>query len=51
MKAFRGKPSIYDRGPAPEKKAELDIRGVSLRFGGVIALENIDLLVRTGEDT
>ena len=49
MKAFRGKPSIYDRSDTAERKAELDIQGISLRFGGVIALDNIDLSVRTGE--
>ena len=49
MKSFRGKPSVYDRNGTEEKQAELVIRGLSLRFGGVIALGNIDLSVRTGE--
>jgi branched-chain amino acid transport system ATP-binding protein len=49
MKAFRGKPSIYEHHDAGAKSAELEIRGLSLRFGGVIALGNIDLSVRTGE--
>ncbi len=31
------------------RKAELEIQGVSLRFGGVTALDNIHLSVRTGE--
>ena len=44
MKAFRGKPSIYEKS-----NAALEIGNVSLRFGGVTALNNIDLAVRTGE--
>ena len=49
MKAFRGKPSIYEKSGATLRKAELEIRGIALRFGGVIALSNIDLSVRNGE--
>jgi branched-chain amino acid transport system ATP-binding protein len=49
MKAFRGKPSIYDRSDSDARKAELDIRGLSLHFGGVMALNAVDLSVRTGE--
>ncbi|MDD4996561.1 MAG: ABC transporter ATP-binding protein [Syntrophales bacterium] len=49
MKAFRGKPSIYERTDSNVKKAELEIRAVSLRFGGVTALDRIDLAVHTGE--
>jgi branched-chain amino acid transport system ATP-binding protein len=49
MKAFRGKPSIYERCKTDQRNAELEVRGVSLRFGGVIALSDINLSVRTGE--
>ena len=51
MKAFRGQPSIYDRknAGAKAKQAELEIRGLSLHFGGVMALGAVDLTVRTGE--
>jgi branched-chain amino acid transport system ATP-binding protein len=49
MKAFRGKPSIYEESHSEAKKAELEINGVSLRFGGVVALGNIDLSLQTGE--
>jgi branched-chain amino acid transport system ATP-binding protein len=49
MKAFRGRPSIYDQGDANARRADLEIRGVSLRFGGVMALGDIHLAVRTGE--
>ena len=31
------------------RNAELEVKGVSLRFGGVIALSDINLTVRTGE--
>ncbi|MCE5262761.1 MAG: ABC transporter ATP-binding protein [Deltaproteobacteria bacterium] len=48
MKAFRGQPSIYDKGKGP-KRADLEVQGVSLRFGGVMALGDIQLTVRTGE--
>ncbi len=43
MKAFRGQPSIYDQNDADAKQAELEIRGLSLHFGGVMALGDIDL--------
>ena len=49
MKAFRGKPSIYDRRTSEPNQAELEIRDLSLRFGGVMALNHIDLMVHTGE--
>lgn len=49
MKTFRGRPTIYDRKDAGTVAADLEIRGISLRFGGVMALGNIDLMVRTGE--
>jgi branched-chain amino acid transport system ATP-binding protein len=38
MKAFRGKPSIYNQSNPNARPAELEVRGVSLRFGGVMAL-------------
>jgi len=49
MKAFRGKPSIYERIDMDAKQAELEVRGVSLHFGGVIALGDIHFSVSTGE--
>jgi branched-chain amino acid transport system ATP-binding protein len=49
MKAFRGRPSIISNRNAEDKKAELAIDGLSLRFGGVIAVKEIDLVVHTGE--
>jgi branched-chain amino acid transport system ATP-binding protein len=49
MRAFRGKPSIYEHQDPGAKSAELEIRSLFLRFGGVVALGNIDLSIHTGE--
>ena len=49
MKAYRGKPGIFDSRSSEQKAAELEVRGVSLSFGGVKALNNVDISVRTGE--
>jgi branched-chain amino acid transport system ATP-binding protein len=49
MKAFRGQLSIYNRDDRVVKQAELEIRGLSLNFGGVMALDDIHLAVHTGE--
>jgi len=49
MKAFRGTPNIYRDVPPEGKRAELEIRDLSLRFGGIQALSDISLSVKTGE--
>jgi branched-chain amino acid transport system ATP-binding protein len=49
MKAFRGKPSIYEKSNAAPQRAELQVCNISLRFGGVTALNKVDITVRTGE--
>jgi branched-chain amino acid transport system ATP-binding protein len=49
MKAYRGKPSIFNSRNREEKIAELEVRNLSLSFGGVKALSDVDLSVRTGE--
>ena len=49
MKAFRGEPSIFASAPPEERRAELEVKGLTLRFGGITALSEIDLSVRTGE--
>ncbi|HOD34568.1 MAG TPA: ABC transporter ATP-binding protein [Syntrophales bacterium] len=49
MKAFRGQPSIYAETLNQERKAELSVKGLTLRFGGVVALSAVDLDVKTGQ--
>ncbi|MBN1829062.1 MAG: ABC transporter ATP-binding protein [Deltaproteobacteria bacterium] len=48
MKAFRGQPSIFaERGE--NSQADLTVKDLTLRFGGVVALRNVSIEVRTGE--
>ncbi len=49
MKAFRGTPSIYASAQPDQRRAELEVKNVTLNFGGVMALHNVDLTVHTGE--
>ena len=49
MKAFRGRPGIFDSVSVNERRAELEVRDLSLSFGGVMALSNVSLSVKTGE--
>jgi branched-chain amino acid transport system ATP-binding protein len=49
MKAFRGQPSIYASTQPADRQAELVVRKIFLNFGGVMALHDVDLTVRTGE--
>jgi len=49
MKAFRGQPSIFTSKKPEEKRADLEVKNLSLHFGGVVALDNVDVSVRTGE--
>jgi branched-chain amino acid transport system ATP-binding protein len=49
MKAFRGQPSIFTSRPAEEYRAELEVKNLSLSFGGVVALDNVEVSVYTGE--
>lgn len=49
MKAYRGEPSLFASRRPEENRAELEVKGLTLRFGGIIALSNIDLAVHTGE--
>jgi len=49
MKAFRGQPSIFTSRKAEQNKADLEVKDLSLHFGGVVALENVDVSVNTGE--
>ncbi len=49
MKSQRGQPGIFSSRKPENATAELGISNLSLRFGGVRALNNIDLEVHTGE--
>jgi len=49
MKAFRGQPSIFASVRPDERRAELEVRNLTLRFGGITALNKIDLTVSSGE--
>ena len=49
MKAFRGEPSIFASARPEQRRAELEVKKLTLRFGGITALNKIDLKVDTGE--
>lgn len=49
MKAFRGQPSIFAESGSDRPLAELEVDNVTLSFGGVTALADVSLIVRTGE--
>ncbi len=49
MKAFRGQPSIFTSKQPEDKRAELEVKNLSLQFGGVVALDSVDLSLHTGE--
>jgi branched-chain amino acid transport system ATP-binding protein len=49
MKAYRGQPSIFNSIKHKVIRAELEVKDVSLNFGGVKALIDVNLSVSTGE--
>ena len=49
MRAFRGQPGIFSPAKMEKRQAELEVKNLSLSFGGLMALSQIDLAVRTGE--
>lgn len=49
MKAFRGEPSIFASARPEDKRAELEVKDLTLKFGGITALNKIDLEVHSGE--
>ena len=49
MKAFRGEPGIFASARPEERRAELEVKELTLKFGGITALNSVDLSVRTGE--
>jgi len=51
MKTFRGRPSIFSLDRVKEREAELRVEGLFLRFGGLSALSDVELSVKTGELT
>jgi branched-chain amino acid transport system ATP-binding protein len=49
MKAFRGQPGILaSKGPG-DRRAELEVNALTLRFGGITAINGLDLTLRSGE--
>jgi branched-chain amino acid transport system ATP-binding protein len=49
MKAFRGQPSIFTSAQLQETRAELEVKNLSLSFGGIMALSQIDFKMDSGE--
>jgi len=49
MKAFRGQPSIFASRQPEENRAELEVKNLTLYFGGVVAIDDVDVSVQTGE--
>ncbi|MBW2039672.1 MAG: ABC transporter ATP-binding protein [Deltaproteobacteria bacterium] len=49
MKAFRGQPSIFASTQPDDRRAELEVKDLSLSFGGIVALQDINCSVNTGE--
>lgn len=49
MKAFRGQPSIFASTQPDDRRAELEVKDLSLSFGGLVALYEVNLEVNTGE--
>jgi len=49
MKSLRGQPGIFYNRSAEDTVADLEVTDLSLHFGGVQALNHVDLTVKTGE--
>ncbi|MBN2033321.1 MAG: ABC transporter ATP-binding protein [Deltaproteobacteria bacterium] len=49
MKAFRGEPTIYASAQSEDRRAELEVKDLTLRFGGITAVNRVNLTVQTGE--
>jgi len=49
MKAFRSKPSIFEKTGNEDVSANLELTDLTLKFGGITALNKINLKVNTGE--
>ncbi|MCX5851228.1 MAG: ABC transporter ATP-binding protein [Deltaproteobacteria bacterium] len=49
MKAFRGEPRIFTSKNIDTVHADLEVRNLTLHFGGIMALNDVTLRVHTGE--
>jgi branched-chain amino acid transport system ATP-binding protein len=49
MKALRGQPSIFTSAQPEDRRAEVEVKNIFLNFGGVMALHDVSVSVRTGE--
>lgn len=49
MKAFRGEPSIFTSRKPEDTRADLEVKELTLRYGGITALSKIDLSISSGE--
>ncbi len=49
MKAFRGQPTVFAAAQPDDRRAELVVADLCLNFGGLVALQNVNLSVKTGE--
>jgi branched-chain amino acid transport system ATP-binding protein len=49
MKSLRGQPGIFHNRSREDSVADLEVMNLSLHFGGVKALNQVDLTVNTGE--
>jgi branched-chain amino acid transport system ATP-binding protein len=49
MKSFRGEPSIVVAARPEDKRADLELKDIVLRFGGITALNHVNLRVDSGE--
>ncbi len=49
MKAFRGDPSLFASTDPEKRQAHLEVKHLTLKFGGITALSKIDFSVLNGE--
>ncbi len=49
MKAFRGNPGLFASADPQKRQAHLEVKDLTLKFGGITALSKIDMAVQSGE--
>ena len=49
MKAFRGDPSLFASTDPEKRRGDLEVKDLTLKFGGITALNKIDFHVESGE--